>query len=91
MGMSRTKGSSGPFLLKAAACPTSPVLFKSILESWCHLNCSGSWTAKITIPVGRGDAPEGMDLTFEIVDDLMLFMMSSEYAYMGNPQPSQLS
>jgi hypothetical protein len=63
-------------------------MFKTILESWCHLNCSGAWEAEIVIPTGIGDAAEGMALTFQIVDDLMLFMMSSEYAYMGNPQPS---
>jgi hypothetical protein len=40
------------------------------------------------VPNCIGDAAEGMALTFQIVDDLMLFMMSSEYSYMGNPEPS---
>lgn len=89
MGIPCIEPSAGPYLLIAETCRTTPVLFKSILESWCSLNCSGKWAVKIVVPSGSDDAPEGMELTFQIVDDLMLFMMSSEYSYMGNPQPSR--
>lgn len=83
MGMSCVEAPSGPYHLIAQAYPPCPILFKTILESWCTLNCSGKWDTQLD----DGVKPL-LTLVFDHVDDLMLFMMSREYTHMGSPTPS---
>ena len=52
-------------------------IMAAILDSWCDINCSGDWD----IQKGGGWINFGLRLE----DDLMLFLLSSEYAYIGNP------
>lgn len=56
---------------------TRGVLLLAVLESWCDLNCSGRWRAKY----------ENLFCKVELdqEDDLILFMLSREYTYMGKP------
>jgi hypothetical protein len=69
----------GPYRLIAERFPTSPVMLKAILESWCILNCTGAWDA----------TEQSLDLHSE--DDTVLFMLSSEYGYIGNPPVKALT
>ncbi len=63
--------------------PESAVVM-AILESWCISNCTGAWKA---------DHPndQNCEIDFAQDDDLILFMMSSEYHYMGNPPIQRLA
>lgn len=65
--------------------PTSPVMLKALLESWCYLNCSGTWDARLDAQPTRDDSPEKVEIRFDSDEDAVLFMLSPEYGYMGNP------
>jgi hypothetical protein len=79
MGESTLSGSSG-FRLAARRLPTNPIMLKTILESWCYLNCSGRWDADL-----RQEDHITVAVDFHEEGDLMLFMLSEEYGYMGSP------
>jgi hypothetical protein len=72
------------YRLTATSSPLAPVLFKTILESWCQITCVGNWQVDI-VTQSDGDAPELLRLDLNDDNDMVLFMLSSEYTYMGNP------
>jgi hypothetical protein len=47
----------------------------AILETWCIQNCTGAWQAP----------PRDPEISFASDDDLVLFLLSREYTYMGKP------
>lgn len=66
-------------------------MLKAVLESWCYLNCTGTWNAGLIIASGDGDAAEKVRLDFDSDEDAVLFMLSAEYGYMGRPPLKSLT
>lgn len=80
-------GASVQFCLIAEKVRTRPIMLKNVIDSWCLLNCTGGHHSQIHTPLGYNDIDGQLHLVLESEDDLILFMMSHEFGYMGNPKP----
>lgn len=74
-------GSQATYRLRSES-PREPAIMNAILESWCTQNCIGSWLI----------TPDeyAVEIFLCADEDIILFILSREYSYMGRPSVAKL-